>query len=195
MAKLTYTFLASLDGYINDADGKFDWAVPDEDVLADINRTERNVGTFLYGRTMYEMMIGWETDPQAAEQSPGSAEFAEIWQSKEKIVFSRTLKSVSTRNTRIERTFDPERVRAMKDAATQDLNISGADIAASAWRADLIDDCHLYLAPILVGGGHRLFPEGIHRPLELINEHQFSNGMVHLHYRVKREAARAVRSA
>ncbi|QPZ37735.1 dihydrofolate reductase family protein [Paramicrobacterium chengjingii] len=186
MAKLTYTFLASLDGYINDSDGRFDWAFPGEEVLDHINRAERDVGTFLYGRTMYEMMIGWENDPDAAEQSPGSAEFAEIWQSKEKIVFSRSLKTVSTRNTRIERTFDPERVQAMKNEATHDLNISGADIAASAWRADLIDDCHLFLAPILVGGGQKLFPEGIRRPLDLIDEHRFSNGMVHLHYRVRR---------
>lgn len=186
MAKLTYTFLASLDGYINDADGAFDWAVPDEEVLAYINATERDVGTFLYGRRMYEMMIGWETDPSAAEQSPGSADFAEIWQSKEKIVFSRTLGSVSTRNTRIEPEFDPELVSALKDQASQDLNISGADIAAEAWRADLIDECHVFVAPMLVGGGQRLFPEGVRRPLELLDEHRFTNGMVHLHYRVGR---------
>lgn len=184
MAKLTYTFLASLDGYINDAGGKFDWAVPNEEVLEYINATERDVGTFLYGRRMYEMMIGWETDPAAAEQSPGSADFAELWQSKEKIVFSRTLDAVSTRNTRIEREFDPELVRVLKNEAEQDLNISGADIAAAAWRADLVDECHVFVAPMLVGGGQKLFPEGVRRPLELIDEHRFTNGMVHLHYRV-----------
>lgn len=185
MAKLTYTFLASLDGYINDAEGGFDWAVPDEEVLEYINAAERDVGTFLYGRRMYEMMIGWETDPTAAEQSPGSAEFAEIWQAKEKIVFSRTLDTVSTRNTRIEREFDPELIRSLKEEATQDLNISGADIAAAAWRAGLIDECHLFVAPMLVGGGQKLFPDGVRQPLELMDEHRFTNGMVHLHYRVR----------
>lgn len=184
MAKLTYTFLASLDGYINDAEGGFDWAVPDEEVLGYINDAERDVGTFLYGRRMYEMMIGWETDPTAAEQSPGSADFAEIWQSKEKIVFSSTLDAVSTRNTRIEREFDPELVRALKEEATQDLNISGADLAAAAWRADLVDECHLFVAPVLIGGGQNLFPEGIRRSLELVDVHRFKNGMAHLHYRV-----------
>ena len=184
MAKLTYTFLASLDGYINDAEGGFDWAVPDEEVLEYINVAERDIGTFLYGRKMYEMMTGWETDPSAAEQSPGSAEFAEIWQSKDKVVFSRTLETVSTRNTRIEREFDPEFVRVLKNEAEQDLNISGAGIAAAAWRADLIDECHVFVAPVLVGGGQRLFPEGVRRPLDLIDEHRFKNGMVHLHYRV-----------
>lgn len=186
MAKLTYTFLASLDGYINDAEGAFDWAVPNEEVLEYINATERDVGTFLYGRRMYEMMIGWETDPSAAEQSPGSADFADIWQAKEKIVFSRTLDSVSTKNTRIEREFNPEAVGALRDEATQDLNISGADIAAEAWRHNLIDECHMFLAPMLVGGGQRLFPDGIRRPLELVGERRFENGMVHLHYSVKK---------
>lgn len=184
MAKLTYTFLASLDGYINDDQGGFDWAVPDEEVLEYINAAERDTGTFLYGRRMYELMIGWETDPAVAEQSPGSADFAEIWQSKQKIVFSRTLEAVSTRNTRIEREFDPATVRALKDEAEQDLNISGADVAAAAWRADLVDECHVFVAPMLVGGGQKLFPEGVRRPLDLIDEHRFQNGMVHLHYRV-----------
>ena len=186
MAKLTYTFLASLDGYINDAEGAFDWAVPDEEVLEYINAAERDVGTFLYGRRMYEMMIGWETDPSAAEQSPGSADFADIWQSKEKIVFSRTLESVSTKNTRIEREFNPQAVGALRDEAAQDLNISGAGIAAEAWRHNLIDECHMFLAPMLVGGGQRLFPEGVRRPLDLVDDHRFKNGMVHLHYRVKK---------
>lgn len=186
MARLTYTFLASLDGYVNDAAGAFDWAVPDEEVLAHINAAERDVGTFLYGRRMYEMMAGWETDPAAAEQSPGSAEFAEIWRSKQKIVFSRTLDAVSTRNTRLEREFDPELVRALKAEATHDLNISGADIAAEAWRAGLVDDCHVYVAPMLVGGGQRLFPDGVRQQLDLVDSHRFANGMAHLHYRVLR---------
>lgn len=184
MAKLIYSFLASLDGYIADEAGNFDWAVPDEEVLDFVNAAEREVGTYLYGRTMYEMMVGWENDPAVAGQSPKSAEFAEIWQAAEKVVFSRSLQSVSTKRTRIERDFDPDLVRTIKAEANQDLNISGADVAASAWRAGVIDQCHVFVAPMLVGNGKRMFPDDLRQPLELLDERRFGNGMVFLRYAV-----------
>ena len=187
MAKLIYSFLASLDGYIADDAGGFEWAVPDEEVLDFINETERDVGTYLYGRTMYEMMIGWENDPAVAQQSPKSAEFAQIWQAAEKIVYSRTLESASTKRTRIERSFDPELVREIKAAAGHDLNISGAHVAASAWHAGVIDECNIFVAPMLVGGGKRMFPENLRQPLQLLDERRFRNGMVFLRYAVTHE--------
>lgn len=185
MSKLIYSFLASLDGYIADDAGGFEWAVPDEEVLEFINVTERDVGTYLYGRTMYEMMIGWENDPAVAELSPRSAEFARMWQAAEKIVFSRSLQSVSTTRTRIERSFDPDLVRDIKAESGHDLNVSGADVAASAWQAGVIDECQVFVAPILIGGGKRMFPNDVRQPLELIDERRFSNGMVFLHYAVR----------
>jgi dihydrofolate reductase len=184
MPKLIYSFLASLDGYIADEAGRFDWAVPDEEVLDFINVLEREVGTYLYGRTIYEMMTGWEKDPSVAAQSPKSAEFAQIWQAAEKVVFSRSLESVSTKRTRIERSFDPGLIRKIKAEARHDLNVSGANLAASAWGAGLIDECHLFMAPMLVGGGKRMFPDHLRQPLELRDERRFSNGMVFLRYAV-----------
>jgi dihydrofolate reductase len=186
VSKLIYSFLASLDGYIADDAGRFKWAGPDEEVLDFINAAERDVGTYLYGRIMYEMMIGWENDPAVAGQSPKSAEFAQIWQAAEKVVFSRTLESVSTKRTRIERDFDPALVGEIKAEADRDLNVSGADLAASAWHAGLIDECHVFVAPMLVGGGKRMFPDGVRQPLELLDERRFGNGMVFLRYAVSR---------
>ena len=184
MPKLIYSFLASLDGYIADDAGRFEWAAPDEEVLDFINIAERDVGTYLYGRTMYEMMVGWENDPAVAGQSPKSAEFAQIWQAAEKIVFSRSLESVSTHRTRIERSLDPALVRDIKAGASRDLNISGAEVGASAWRAGVIDECHVFVAPMLVGSGKKMFPEGLRQPLELLDERRFGNGMVFLRYAV-----------
>lgn len=186
MAKLIYSFLASLDGYVADESGNFDWAVPDEEVLDFINAAERDVGTFLYGRTMYEMMIGWENDPAVAAQSPKSAEFAQIWQAAEKVVFSRTLESVSTQRTRLERSFDPALVSQIKADAVHDLNVSGADVAASAWHAGLVDECHVFVTPILVGGGKRMFPDELRQPLKLLDVRRFGNGMVYLRYALRR---------
>jgi len=186
VAKLIYSFLASLDGYIADDAGRFEWAAPDEEVLDFINDLERDVGTYLYGRTMYEMMTGWESDPAVAGQSPKSAEFAEVWQAAEKIVFSHSLEAVSTKRTRLERGFDPDLVRTIKAEAARDLNISGADVAASAWHAGLIDECHVFVAPMLVGGGKRMFPDDLRQPLELLDESRFGNGMVFLRYAVRR---------
>ena len=167
MAKLIYSVITSLDGYIEDEDGKFDWAVPDEEVHTFINDLERPVGTYLYGRRMYEMMVGWESDHTLAAQSHLMWDFAQIWQTADKIVYSRTLETVSTARTRIERDFDPEAVRQMKAYAGSDLTVSGPDLAAHAFRAGLIDECHLFIAPILVGGGKQCFPHNVRLKLEV----------------------------
>jgi dihydrofolate reductase len=174
MAKLIYSAIASLDGYIED-----------EEVLAFVNDLERPVGTYLYGRRMYEMMIGWETDPSAAEQSPRSRDFAEIWQAADKVVYSRTLEAVSTARTRMERDFDPEAVRQIKASAGRDVSVSGPNLAAHAFKAGLVDECHLFVAPIAVGSGKRSFPNDVRVKLELLDERRFGNGMVYLHYRTK----------
>lgn len=185
MAKLIYAYLASLDGYVADASGDFGWAYPGEEVMDFINTAEREVGTYLYGRTMYEMMAGWETDPSYAAGSPGDAEFARLWQAADKVVFSRTLEAASTRRTRIERGFDAGTVRALKEGAERDLSVSGAMLAAEAWRAGLVDECQVFVAPMLVGGGKRMFPDGIRQPLELLEERRFANGMVFMRHRVQ----------
>jgi dihydrofolate reductase len=185
MAKLVYSAISSLDGYIADEDGSFDWAVPDEEVLAFINDLERPVGTYLYGRRMYEMMVGWETDPALAGQSPLMRDFAEIWQAADKVVYSRTLEAVSTARTRMGRDFDPEAVRQIKASAGRDVSVSGPDLAAHAFRAGLVDECHLFVAPIAVGSGKRSLPNDVRVRLELLDERRFGNGMVYLRYRTK----------
>src|ERR687895_487248 len=185
MAKLIYSAISSLDGYIADEDGNFDWAVPDEEVLAFVNDLERPLGTYLYGRRMYEMMIGWEADPTLAEQAPLMRDFAEIWRAADKIVYSSTLEVVSTARTRIERDFDPESVRQMKALAGQDLIVGGPELAAQAFKARLVDECHLFVAPIAVGGGKRSLPDDVRLKLELLDEHRFSHGMIYLHYRTR----------
>jgi dihydrofolate reductase len=186
MAKLIYSAIASLDGYIADEDGNFDWAVPDEEVHGFINDLERPVGTYLYGRRMYETMVGWETDPTLAEQSPFMRVFAEIWQAADKIVYSTTLETVSTTRTRIERDFDPEAVRQMKARAGRDISVGGPDLAAQAIEAGLVDEWNLFVAPIVVGGGKQSLPNNVRLKLELLDERRFGNGMVHLHYRTRR---------
>ncbi len=185
MAKLIYSAIASLDGYIADEDGNFDWAVPDEEVHAFINDLDRPVGTYLYGRRMYETMVGWETDPTLAEQSPLMRDFAELWQAAAKIVYSRTLEAVSTAKTRIERDFDPEAVRQMKAAAGRDLIVGGPNLAARALKARLVDEWHLFVTPIVVGGGKQSLPDDVRVKLELLDERRFGNGMVYLHYRTR----------
>src|SRR6187397_967412 len=168
MAKLIYSSIASLDGYVADEDGKFDWAAPDDEVHAFVNDLERPVGTYLYGRRMYETMAVWETDPTFAEHSPVTRDFAGIWRNADKIVYSRTLDAASTARTRIERSFDPDTVRRLKTAAGRDLAIGGPNLAAGAFRAGLVDECHLFLAPILVGGGKGALPGGVRLRLELV---------------------------
>lgn len=185
MAKLIYSAISSLDGYIEDEGGKFDWAEPDEEVHAFVNDLERPVGTYLYGRRMYETMTAWETDEMLADESPIYRDFAQIWQAADKIVFSTTLESVSTRRTRIERDFDPDLVLQLKATAESDLSLGGPGLAAHAFRAGLVDECHLFLAPVVVGGGKRSLPDGVRLDLELLEERRFDGGMVHLHYRVK----------
>jgi dihydrofolate reductase len=185
VAKLIYSAIASLDGYIEDEDGKFDWAEPDEEVHSFINDLQRPVGTYLYGRRLYEVMLAWETQPGVVNQSPVTRDFAEIWQKAEKIVYSRTLEALPTARTRIERDFDPEAVRQMKAAADRDLTVGGPALAAHAFEAGLVDELHLFVAPVMVGGGKRFLPDNVHLELELLDQRRFGNGMVHLHYRAR----------
>jgi dihydrofolate reductase len=184
MAKLIYTAIASLDDYVADEDGNFDWAEPDEEVHAFVNDLERSVGTYLYGRRLYQVMVAWETIPPT-DQPPFVQDYAKIWRGADKIVYTRTLEAPASARTRIERDFDPEAVRELKAAAERDLSVGGAELAAQAFKAGLVDECHLFLAPIVVGGGIRAFPDGVRLPLELLDERRFGNGTVHLHYRAR----------
>jgi dihydrofolate reductase len=186
IAKLIYSAIASLDGYVADEDGNFDWAVPDEEVHAFINDLDRPVGTYLYGRRMYETMAGWETDPTLADRSPVMRDFAELWQAANKIVYSKTLEAVSTAKTRIERDFDPEAVRRMKALAGRDLIVGGPELAAQAYKAGLVDECHLFVVPVVVGGGNRSLPNNVRLKLELLDERRFGSGIVYLYYRTRR---------
>jgi dihydrofolate reductase len=185
VAKLIYSAISSLDGYVADEDGNFDWAVPDEEVHAFINDLERPVGTYLYGRRMYETMVGWETDPTLADRSPLMRDFAQIWRAADKIVYSRTLERVTSARTRIERDFDPEAVRRMKAAAGRDLTVGGPDLAAHAIKAGLVDEWRLFVTPIVVGGGKRSVPDNVRVKLELLDERRFKGGVVYLHYRTR----------
>lgn len=185
MAHLIYSAMTSLDGYIEDKSGRFDWAEPDEEVHRFVNDLERSAGIHLYGRRMYETMMVWETEPSLAAESPFMRDYAEIWQSADKIVYSRTLEAVSTRRTRIERNFDPESIQQLKKTSEQDISIGGPEIAAHAFRAGLVDECHLYLAPIMVGGGKPSLPDDVRLELELLEERAFGSGVVFLRYRVR----------
>jgi dihydrofolate reductase len=182
MAKLIYSAITSLDGYVADEDGNFDWAAPDEDVHTFVNDLERPVGTYLYGRRMYEVMVDWETAHPFADESPFMQDFAGIWQAADKIVYSKTLETVSSARTRIERDFDPEAVRQMKASAGRDISVGGPDLAAQAIKARLVDECHLFVVPILVGAGKQSLPNNVRLKLELLGERRFCNGVVHLHY-------------
>jgi dihydrofolate reductase len=182
MAKLIYSVITSLDGYIADEDGNFDWAAPDEEVHAFVNDLERPVGTYLYGRRMYDVMVPWET---LADQQPVMRDFAHIWQAADKVVYSRTLAAVSSARTRIERDFDPEAVRQMKAQAERDLTVGGPHLAAQAIKAGLVDEWHLFLTPIVVGGGNRALPDHVRLELELLEERRFGSGVVFLNYRTR----------
>jgi dihydrofolate reductase len=184
MAKLTYSAITSLDGYIEDENGRFDWAEPDVEVHSFVNDLGRPVGTYLYGRRMYETMVYWETAHTLPNQPRYIRDFAGIWQAAEKIVYSRTMESVSSARTRVERRFDAEAVGQLKESEKRDITIGGADLAAQALRAGLVDDCHLLIAPIVVGGGKRSLPDDVRLRLELLDERRFASGMVHLHYRI-----------
>jgi dihydrofolate reductase len=185
MGKLIYSSMTSLDGYVADRDGNFDWAAPDEDVHAFVNDLERPVGTYLYGRRLYEVMAVWDTIHTLADQPPFVLDFAKLWRAADKIVYSRTLETVSTAKTRIERDFDPESVRQMKATAEHDITVGGPDLAAQAIKAGLVDEWHLFLAPIVIGSGKQSLPNNVQVKLELLDERRFGSGMVHLHYRTK----------
>jgi len=184
MAKLIYTAIASLDGYVADEDGNFDWAEPDEEVHAFVNDLERSVGTYLFGRRLYEVMVAWETMP-LTDRPPFVQDYAEIWRAADKIVHSRTLEAPASARTRIERDFDPDAVRQLKASADRDLSVGGPDLAAQAIKAGLVDELHLLISPVVVGGGNQALPDGFRLDLELLDERRFGNGVVHVHYRTK----------
>jgi dihydrofolate reductase len=185
MAKLIYSAITSLDGYVADEDGNFDWAAPDEEVHAFVNDLERPVGIYLYGRRIYEVMVAWETMDTGPDQTPVMRDFAEIWRAANKIVYSRTLETVSSAKTRIERDFDPEAVQQMKARAGRDISVGGPDLAAQAIKAGLVDEWHLFVSPIVVGGGKQSLPDNVRLKLDLLDERRFGNGVVHLHYRTR----------
>jgi dihydrofolate reductase len=176
-----YSAIASLDGYVADADGRFDWSVPDDEVHAFVNDLERPVGTYLYGRRMYEVMAAWET---MDADEPLQRDFAAIWRTADKVVYSRTLETVSTPRTRLERDFDAAAVQRLKESAGSDISIGGPGLAAHALAAGLVDECHLFLSPVSVGGGTRALPDDVRVDLELLDERRFGNGVVYLRYRV-----------
>ena len=183
MAKLVYSAIASADGYVEDAAGSFDWAAPGEELLCFVNDLERPVGTYLYGRRMYETMLYWETAHTVPGQPSFVREFTGIWQAAGKIVFSKTLQSVPSARTRIERDFDPGMVRQLKSAAGHDMTVGGADLAGQAIKAGLVDELQLFLVPVVVGGGKRALPNGVRSDLELLDTQPFASGAVYLRYR------------
>jgi dihydrofolate reductase len=184
VAKLIYATLASLDGYVEDQQGKFDWAAPDRELSVYINEIERSFGTHVYGRRMYETMVYWETEGSGPEDPPESHDYASIWRALEKIVYSRTLAGPSSARTKVERELTADALRRLKETSNSDIAIAGAELAGLAFRWGLIDEFHLFLTPILVGGGKRALPEGLRARLELQHERRFGSGAVHLHYRI-----------
>jgi dihydrofolate reductase len=184
VAKLIYSAIMSLDGYIADDGGNFDWAEPDEEVHTFVNELERPVGTYLYGRRMYEMMLFWETSEAEVGQPPVVQDFARMWRAADKVVYSTSLTAASSARTRIERAFDPESVRALKASAARDLGIGGADLSGQVIKAGLVDEYQLFAVPVLVGGGTRALPEGVRVRLELQDLRRFDNGTVFSRYTV-----------
>jgi dihydrofolate reductase len=187
VGRLVYAAITSLDLFVNDEHGDFQWAAPDAEVHAFVNDLERPVGTYVYGRRMYEIMRVWET-LDLADEGPEMADYAAVWKAADKVVFSSSLPEVTTTRTRLERTFDPEQVRALVADAPSDVAIGGPTVAAHAFAAGLVDDVHLFLNPVIIGSGTRALPEGVRTDLELVDEHRFANGVVHLHHRARREA-------
>jgi dihydrofolate reductase len=183
MAKLIYSVIASLDGYVADEQGNFDWAAPDEEVHAFVNELERPIGSYLYGRRMYDTMVVWET-METDGQSSAIADYAQIWRAADKVVYSSTLDAPASERTRIERDFDPDAVRQLKESADREISVGGPHLAAEAIRSRLVDEYHLFLAPVVVGGGNRWLPDDVDVGLELVDERRFTSGFVHLHYRV-----------
>jgi len=185
MAKLVYIANTSLDGYIEDRDGGIDWGAPDDEYFGFINDLERFVGTYLYGRRMYEAMLYWETAPIAG-QRPWIVEFTNIWRAADKVVFSKTLASVSSAKTILEREFNIEEIRRVKAAESRDLTVGGAHLAAQAFEAGLVDECHLFIWPVVLGGGKDAFPLPARFDLQLVNQQRTRSGVAHLHYRITR---------
>jgi dihydrofolate reductase len=184
VADLVYSALASLDGFVADADGNFDWAAPTEEVHAFVNDLERPAGTYLYGRRMYDVMVAWESDELIAGGSDAMRDYAEIWRAAEKVIYSRTLTEPSSAKTRIEREFDAEAVRLLKDEATAPLSIGGPELASLALAAGLVDEIRLILAPVIVGDGKAALPSNVRLDLKLLDQRRFDNGAVYLRYRV-----------
>jgi dihydrofolate reductase len=185
MAKLIYVTNVSIDGYIEDEHGSLDWTEPDDEVFAFITDLIRPVGTYLYGRRLYESMAVWETDPALGAQSDLMAAFANVWQAADKVVYSKTLDGVSTARTRLERSFEAASVRDLKGSATGDLMVGGARLAAAAFEAGLVDECQLFIHPVLLGGGKPGLPRDARVDLELLDERRFGHGVVYLRHRVR----------
>ena len=184
MGRLIYTSITSLDGYVADEAGSFDWSMPDDEVHRFANGLDRNIGTHLYGRGLYDVMAAWEAVPADGEPST-EQEYAQIWQAADKVVFSRSLSGVSTRRTRLEREFDPAAVRRLKEASDDDLSVGGPVLAGQALQAGLVDELQQLLSPVVIGGGKRFLPDGLRLDLELLQERRFGNGVVYLRYRVQ----------
>jgi dihydrofolate reductase len=185
VAKLIYSAITSLDGYVADADDNFDWAAPDDEVHAFVNDLERPIGTYLYGRRMYDVMVFWETATQTLpDASDVAADYTAIWQAADKIVYSTTLSAVASEKTWLEREFGPEAVRQLKATAASDISIGGPHLAGAALRAGLVDECHLFLHPVVVGSGNHWLPPDVRLNLVLLDERRFDSGVVHLHYRI-----------
>lgn len=182
MARLICTGITSLDGYINDEQGNFDWSAPDEEVHAFVNDLERPIGTYLYGRRLYEVMRFWEDAHTQPDAGPVFLDYAQLWQAAEKIVYSSSLEAATTARTRVERTFDPKAVQALKDTADRDLSVGGPHLAAHAFRAGLVDEVQLFISPVAVGGGTRFLPDGVRLDLKLVEQQRFANGVVYLRY-------------
>ena len=186
MARLIYAAITSLDGYVADKDGNFDWAAPDEELHSFVNDLERPIGTHLYGRRMYDVMVAWETMDAGADQPPVISDYAQIWRAADKIVYSRTLEKAKSARTRIVRDFDPESIRQMKANAERDISVGGPELATHALKSGLVDEIHLFLTPIIVGGGTQALPDHLRQKLELLDERRFGSGVIHLHYRTMR---------
>ncbi|MHA7305941.1 dihydrofolate reductase family protein [Arthrobacter sp. TMN-49] len=187
MGRLIYTAITSLDGYVADVDGNFDWSMPNPEVHAYINNLERPIGIYLLGRRLYDVMKVWDTFYGRVDLPPEMVDYATIWQQAQKIIYSTTLSEASAANTRIEANFDPASIRRLKAEAATDLSVGGADLAGQTLNAGLVDQIHLLISPVMVGGGKRALPEGFSTSLELLGQRRFSNGVVHLHYSVENQ--------
>jgi dihydrofolate reductase len=186
VAHLIYSAITSLDGYVADRKGNFDWSMPDDEVHRFVNDLERPIGTYLYGRRMYQVMVYWETADTGSAERSAMQEYAEIWRAADKIIYSTSLQQTSSAKTTIEREFEPAAIQQLKESTDRDISIGGPELAAQALKLGLVDECHLFLSPVVVGGGKRALPDNVQLELELLDERRFGNGVVQLHYRVKR---------